>query len=145
MPLRLTHIIQEVKKKVFTKEFGKFLIVGVLSAVIEWSLLIFFVEKISLDYLLGNIAAFLITNIFTYILSRRYVFNSSNDRKVMEAILFLLCLMGGLLINQIVLWTFVEYTSLDYRIAKVIAIAITVIWNFFTRKYLVFRSKKPSV
>jgi putative flippase GtrA len=49
--------------------------------------------------------------------------------------------LGGLVVNQIVLWALVEFTAADYRIAKVIAIAITVIWNFFTRKHLVFRNR----
>ncbi|HEY9047610.1 MAG TPA: GtrA family protein [Ohtaekwangia sp.] len=128
--------------RLLKSEFVKFAFVGGISAVIEFSLLILFVEKLSIDYLIGNVVAFALTNIVTYILSKRYVFNAASSvNKAQEAGLFFLCLLGGLLVNQIVLWAFVEFTSLDYRIAKVIAIAITVIWNFFTRKHLVFRNR----
>jgi putative flippase GtrA len=138
----MTNNIVENILKLLKGEFIKFVFVGGISAVIEFSLLILFVEKMGVDYLIGNIGAFALTNIVTYILSKRYVFNASTSvNKAQEAGLFFLCLLGGLVVNQIVLWALVEFTSVDYRIAKVIAIAITVIWNFFTRKHLVFRNR----
>jgi putative flippase GtrA len=128
--------------KLLKAEFTKFVFVGGISAIIEFSLLILFVEKLAIDYLFGNVFAFALTNIVTYILTKRFVFNGTQSvNKAQEAGLFFLCLLGGLVVNQIVLWAVVEFTLIDYRIAKVIAIAITVIWNFFTRKHLVFRNR----
>jgi putative flippase GtrA len=139
----MTNNIVENILKLLKAEFIKFVFVGGISAVIEFSLLILFVEKLGIDYLIGNIVAFALTNIVTYVLSKRYVFNATTSvNKAQEAGLFFLCLLGGLVVNQIVLWALVEFTSIDYRIAKVIAIAITVIWNFFTRKHLVFRNRE---
>lgn len=130
-------------KHLFTAEFLRFLIVGVISAALEFSLLILFVEKLSVQYLLGNIIAFALTNILTYLLSSRFVFGSStSSNRVQEAALFFLCLAGGLVVNQLVLWVLVEFTVIDYRIAKVAAIGLTVIWNFFTRKHFVFRNRE---
>ncbi len=123
----------------------KFLIVGVLSAIMEFSLLILVVEKTSIDYLIGNFIAFSITNVFTYLLSKKYVFTSSNANSLHEAALFIICLLGGLVVNQLVLWVLVEFTVLDYRLAKVVAIAVTVIWNYFTRKHFVFKNKRVVV
>ncbi|SKC56534.1 GtrA family protein [Ohtaekwangia koreensis] len=138
----MTKSIFENILKLLKAEFTKFVFVGGISAVIEFSLLILFVEKLSIDYLFGNVFAFALTNIVTYILTKRFVFNGTQSaNKAQEAGLFFLCLLGGLVVNQIVLWAVVEFTAIDYRIAKVIAIAITVIWNFFTRKHLVFRNR----
>jgi putative flippase GtrA len=136
--------LRETLRKIFTAEVIKFIVVGGVSALIEFSLLILFVEQAALDYLLANVMAFGITNIFTFILSRRFVFNSSSTGtgKAYEATLFVLCLLGGLLVNQVVLWAMVEFTFVDYRAAKVIAILVTVVWNFFTRKHLVFRNRE---
>jgi putative flippase GtrA len=138
----MTKSIFENILKLLRAEFTKFVFVGGISAIIEFSLLILFVEKLAIDYLFGNVFAFALTNIVTYILTKRFVFNGTQSaNKAQEAGLFFLCLLGGLVVNQIVLWAVVEFTSIDYRIAKVIAIAITVIWNFFTRKHLVFRNR----
>lgn len=130
-------------KHLLTAEFLRFLIVGVISAALEFSLLILFVEKLSVQYLLGNIIAFALTNILTYLLSSRFVFGAStSSNRVQEAAMFFLCLAGGLVVNQLVLWVLVEFTVIDYRIAKVAAIGLTVIWNFFTRKHFVFRNRE---
>lgn len=120
-------------------EFARFVVVGGISAVLEYSL--YFVFKTVVDYLIANILAFALTNIVTYILSKRYVFNSNNENKVQMATLFAICLMGALLVNQIVLWALVEFVTVDDKIAKAIAIAVTVIWNFFTRKHFVFKNR----
>jgi putative flippase GtrA len=131
--------MKSVLNKLFTGEFLKFAIVGVISAAIEFSLL--FLIKQYIDYRAANILAFIITNIFTFTLTRRYVFTSSGN-KAEEQKLFIICLSGALLVNHVVLWSLVEFVSLSIGTAKVIAIGITVIWNFLTRKYIVFRNRQ---
>jgi putative flippase GtrA len=44
-----------------------------------------------------------------------------------------------------VLWSLVEYVALDMRVAKIIAIGVTVIWNFLTRKNIVFRDRETVI
>jgi putative flippase GtrA len=128
--------------KLLTSEFSKFVLVGGISAAIEFSLLYIFVEHVLLDVLVANTIAFILTNIVTFTLTKLFVFNSkSNSNKVQETGMFALCLLGGLIVNQIVMWTLVQI-NIDYLVAKVVAIAVTVIWNFFTRKYFVFRNRE---
>lgn len=131
--------LKEFIKKTFTAEFIRFLIVGVLSAFIEYTL--FYVLQEEINYLIANTVAFTLTNIVTFILSRRYVFVSRNNRYY-EATLFAICLFGAYIVNQVVLWSLVELATLDKGIAKAIAIAVTVVWNFFTRKHFVFRNRE---
>jgi len=126
--------------RLFKKEFTRFVLVGGISAVLEYSL--YFLFKSVLDYLVANVLAFALTNVATFILSRRYVFAPSGAKRSQEAALFFVCLMGALLVNQMVLWALVEFGTVDDKIAKAIAIAVTVIWNFFTRKHLVFRNRE---
>ena len=130
-------LIQTVFNKLISPEFLKFAIVGGVSALIEYSLYLAF--KLWMDYLVANIVAFAFTNIVTYILSKIYVFGSSSANKVMEAALFFLCLLGALLISQFTLWVLVDYAGMDDRIAKGIAMSIAIVWNFFSRKYIVFK------
>lgn len=129
--------IQAVFRKLVSPEFLKFAIVGGISALIEYSL--YLSLKLWMDYLTANIVAFAITNIVTYILSKIYVFGSSDANKVTEAALFFLCLLGALSISQFTLWVLVDYMHMDDRIAKGIAMSIAIVWNFFSRKYIVFR------
>lgn len=120
-------------------EFTRFVIVGGISAVLEYSL--YFAFKTIADYRVANVLAFILTNVVTYILTKRYVFTSSSQiHKGYEAFLFAVCLAGALAVNQAVLWALVKHVSMDDKIAKALAIAVAVVWNFFTRKYIVFRN-----
>lgn len=123
----------------------RFILVGGTSAVLEFSLLVLLVEKLEMGYLPSNILAFSLTNIITYLLSRYFVFSPTDRKKRHEAALFIAFLSGGLLINQSVLWAVVEFVGLDYRISKVVAILVTIVWNFFTRKYIVFKPTENDV
>lgn len=130
--------MKSVLGKFFSAEFLRFIVVGIISAGVEFSLLFLFKQYI--DYRIANVLAFVVTNVLTFSLTRRYVFTSSGNRAE-EQRLFVICLAGALLVNHMVLWSLVEYVSLDMRLAKVIAIGVTVIWNFLTRKNIVFRNR----
>jgi putative flippase GtrA len=133
--------VNELLKKTFTPEFIRFLIVGVISAGIEYSL--WFLFKLKMDYKLANIPAFVLTNIVTFILSNRYVFNTTGrGNKKYELTLFILFLGGALVVNSAVLSLCVEIIHIDAAISKVIAIGVTVVWNFVTRKHIVFRNRE---
>lgn len=142
--------------RLFKSEFARFVLVGGISAALEYSLYFFFKSvfdyrlKAVLDYnldnstsmLVSNVLAFGLTNVVTFILSRRYVFGPSGNKRSQEAALFFACLLGALLVNSVVLWALVNFISVDDKIAKALAIVVTVIWNFFTRKHLVFRNRE---
>lgn len=134
----MIRFIQLVFRKLISPEFLKFATVGGISALIEFALFNW-LFKLGIDYLIANVVAFGITNIVTYILSKIYVFGSSSGNKVTEAILFFVCLLGALLISQFILWVLVGYASMDELFAKGIAMAIAIVWNFFSRKYIVFK------
>ena len=133
--------MNELIKKAFTPEFIRFLIVGVISAGIEYALLFLFAMK--MDYKVANIPAFILTNVITFILSNRYVFTSTTrGNKRYELTLFVICLGGALAVNSAVLFLMKEVIVMDLSFAKAIAIAVTVIWNFVTRKHIVFRNRE---
>jgi putative flippase GtrA len=117
----------------------RYVIVGGCSAALEISLLIGAVEYLHIQYLIANVFAFIITNILNYAASRLWVFERSGVRKRVELPVFVLFLGIGLAINQAALWFLVQKLLLDYRIAKVLSIGFVVVWNFFTRKHIVFK------
>ncbi len=138
---QLNYVINRITPISSVFQFGRFFLVGVISAALEMSILIGLVELISWDYLTANLIAFTITNLLNYVLSRLWVFASDNKKIFSEFVKFMIFVVIGLLINQSFLWAFVEFVSLDYKISKVLAIGLTIIWNFITRKHLIF---KPS-
>lgn len=125
-----------------TTDFLKFAISGMICVVIEFIILIVLVEKFSINYLIANFFSFMFTNLVNYLLSRLWVFGKSNKRIRHEVLLFFSTAMVGLIINQIIMWILVDRYQLNYKLVKFIAIVIVVIWNFWSKKFLVFSTIK---
>jgi putative flippase GtrA len=124
--------------------FARYLAVGVLSASIEFFLLVLLVEHFDVELFIANTIAFVFTNAFNYLLSRLWVFERTGLRKRIEFPVFMFFVTCGLLINQAGLYTLTEFFSLDYRIAKILSIGLVVVWNFMTRQRIVFRKSNSS-
>ena len=119
----------------------RFIIAGATSAGIEMTSLVVMVEYLAVPLLTANVIAFTMTNLVNYVMSRYWVFNRKTSRKRIEFPIFMFFVTCGLVINQIVLWYLVETLGVDYRISKVVAIGTVVVWNFFTRNNIIFKTK----
>lgn len=74
-----------------------------------------------------------------YFLSIVYIFGKSNYSRTNEILAFILFSALAIVLNQSVLWFFVEIIQFDIRICKALAIIIVASFNFLTKKYIVFR------
>lgn len=45
----------------------------------------------------------------------------------------------GLVLNEVFMWFFTDYISLYYLISNIIAAALILSWNFFARKFTLFK------
>lgn len=113
----------------------KFGIVGGISTLLDYGLMLLFAEVFGIFYLLSSTLSYAISLVFNYAASMRYVFRGREDmNRIKEFLIFtVLCLMG-LGINQLVLWMIVEYAGIDYRLSKIAATGVVMVWNFVTRK-----------
>ena len=98
--------------------------------------------------IVSSIVGFTVSVIFNYILSFKFVFErKDNLNKRTEFIIFVLLSVIGLLINSFIVWIMVGpiykssrllqdnagYNEI-YGIAKIVATAVVMIYNFVTRK-----------
>jgi len=116
----------------------KFIIVGGISFIIDYSIMVALTESIGLNYLMSASISFTVSVIFNYILSIKWIFSRTvNQDKVKEFGAFLFLSLIGLLINLGCMKLFVDYKGIDYRLAKVVATAIVMIYNFISRKIFI--------
>ena len=118
----------------------KFGIVGVVATVIDFGVLMLLTEMLHIDVLVSSAVAFSVSVIANYILSMLFVFKGGKNGKVKEFILFVVLSVGGLLINQFIMWLGTEILMLYYLWVKVFACIFVPIYNFVTRK--IFLEKK---
>ena len=71
----------------------------------------------------------------------RYI---KNNGKLKEFALFVILSVGGLGLNQLILWIGVNFTTVYYLIIKIFAMVIVPIYNFITRK-IFLESKEKQV
>ena len=118
----------------------KFGIVGVIATVVDFGVLMFLKELIHIDVLVASAVAFSVSVIANYILSMLFVFKGSESGKLKEFIIFVALSIGGLLINQFIMWIGTEMLAVYYIWVKIFACIFVPIYNFVTRK--IFLEKK---
>ncbi|MBE6463750.1 MAG: GtrA family protein [Eggerthellaceae bacterium] len=121
-------------KKLFA-QFMKFGVVGVLAFALDYGLLAFFTEILGIDYLLSATLSYIISTVFNYLASMRFVFrHRENMSRTREFVLFFIGSLIGLGINDGCMWLGVELLGVHYLITKLFATFVVAIWNFVTRK-----------
>ncbi|SEK62027.1 GtrA family protein [Parapedobacter koreensis] len=127
-------------KLVFKYQLTKFVIVGLCCAAVEFGVFSFLVHIQAIDYLIANVIAVVIAIILNYVLSRKYVFQKSKYSRSMEVISFVVFSLMAIALNQLILWLFVEQALItNIQLGKAMTIIIVAIFNFSTKKYLVFK------
>lgn len=114
----------------------KFGIVGVIATIIDFGVLMLLTEIAEVDVLIASAVSFAASVVVNYLLSMLFVFKSNKNNKITEFVIFVLLSIGGLLINQFVMWLGTEVYSLYYLWVKIFACVLVPVYNFITRKIL---------
>ncbi len=120
----------------------KFGIVGVIASVIDFGVLLILKECLQVDVLVASAIAFSVSVIANYILSMLFVFHGGKTGKVQEFLIFLLLSIGGLLLNQLVMWFGTDVLNVYYLWVKISACVVVPIYNFITRKIFLERKEE---
>lgn len=116
-------------------QFMKFGIVGVIAFVIDYSVMIFLTEVFGVPYLISTTISFVVSVIFNYFASMRFVFKRKDDMsRRREFIIFIVLSVCGLGINDLLMWLMVDSLYIDYRLSKIVVTVVVAVWNFVTRK-----------
>lgn len=117
------------------QQFLKFGVVGVIAFAIDFGVLVFLTEVFGLNPVVSATVSFVVSVVFNYAASMRYVFERREDMsRTREFVTFVILSVIGLGINDLLMWAGTEFTPIDYRLIKIFATAVVMVWNFITRK-----------
>ena len=117
----------------------KFIIVGFSGLIIDFGITFLCKEKILFNKYISNSIGFAIAASSNYFFNRIWTFTSSNPNITIELSSFLLVSIIGLLINNSILWLIHNKIEINFYLAKLGAIVVTTLWNFFANYYFTFQ------
>ena len=127
----------------------KFGVVGVIAAVIDFGVLNLLVGVFHMHNVIAGTISFLVSLVFNYLASMKFVFKHREDMaRWMEILIFVGASLIGLLINAGIIWlsTYGMYRDafisqhaeylLRTNVGKIVATVVVAVWNFVIRKWL---------
>lgn len=136
-------------------EFFRSLVVGFIAFVVDAGLMIILKEFAGIQAVWASVISFIFGLIINYILSVFWVFRKSNvDNPFKRFAIFAVCALVGMALNSFIIWLFdvpfarsailggLFAVERYYIIGKIVATVVVFIWNFLSRKLLLFRGKK---
>ena len=137
------------------KEIIKFAFTGGVCFVIEYAALILLKELLHIPVVAATPVAFLISVVFNYLLCVKWVFDGAQEGSKKAQLGFLITSVMGLLLNWVIMWAltslFGEVALLFalfvieikvYMLNKVIATGLVMVWNYFTKRYVLKKDSK---
>ena len=125
------------KQQALINQIIKFVVVGGIAFIIDYSILYILTEYMNVHYLISSIISFIVSLIFNYILSIKWVFNANKKQTYKEIIVFIILSSIGLGVNQIIMYIGSDICNIYYMGTKIIATIIVMIWNFCSRKFFI--------
>lgn len=121
--------------KTLLAQLAKFGIVGVIATLIDFGVMNLLHYGAHLDILVANTAGFVISLIFNYLASMKFVFEHKEDMsRRREFAIFVVLSVIGLALNDGIVLALNKGLALEANIAKIGATALVMMYNFATRK-----------
>lgn len=137
---------EALKKHADKFRFG---LVGAANTIIDFSFLFIFTNAIEFNPILSNFFSTSIAFIFSFIANKKYSFKSNGDAR-REIPKFLIVTLFGLWIIQPIIISLINnllinsslQNNIILLISKIIATAVTLVWNYVLYSRFVFDGKK---
>ena len=118
-----------------------FFLIGILSSLIDISLLVFFCSYLGMWYLPAAALSYCCGIVCSYILNRELNFHDHNRHVIAQFTTFAAISVSCLLVNLCVIWLCVEILSLNYIAGKIVATFCAFFWNYHGQKRFTFREE----
>ncbi len=120
----------------------RYTFVGGIAFGVDFGLLFLLTEFAGIHYLISAAISFSLGLATNYILSITWVFNTRNvSNRYLEFAIFGIIGIVGLGMNELIIWTFTEYVGFHYMASKIVSTVVVYLWNFFTRKYILYNKR----
>ena len=144
------------QKKGRTAEIIRFVLTGGICFLVELAVLILLKGQLGIDTLIATPIAFLVSVILNYILCVAWVFRGTKNQGTGAKAGFLITSLIGLGLNELLMLLFRVILGEEavlltlggreinmYVLNKCLATLIVMIWNYFSKRAVLYRKEKP--
>ena len=118
----------------------RYIFVGGIAFIVDLTSLFLLTNYLGIYYLISAAIAFILGLFVNYLLSVNWVFDRrSFEKRSFEFGLFAFIGLVGLGLNEVFIWFFTQNLQIYYLYSKILAAIIILFWNFFARKYTLFK------
>ena len=118
----------------------RYIFVGGAAFIVDFVSLFILTDFFTIYYLISAAIAFILGLITNYILSMNWVFSKRTlENRTYEFGIFALIGIVGLGLNEVFIWFFTQDLQIYYLFSKILASILILFWNFFARKFTLFR------
>jgi putative flippase GtrA len=135
-------LLNKIKNIFVSRLFLLYLLFGGIATVVDWSTYYLFLVSFNLHYSISVTFAFILGSITNFSLNKRFNFNNKYKKVHNQFLLYLLIAFGGLILTITLMWLLIDVCIIDPFLSRVIATAITLIYNFLGHKYVTFNILK---
>lgn len=121
-------------------QFFRYNFVGFATFLVDYVLFIGLVNGLHLHHMYANILSLPVALTVNYFLTVLWVFTvRKHESRFVEITLFVIISIIAVFLNTFTLWLFADILHLHALLAKPCANILTSLYNFFARKYVLFR------
>lgn len=124
---------------ILTSQFLRFSLVGIVSTTTTYATLIVSVEKFGIGVLTASTTGYILGAIINYMLNVQCTFNSNRDHLVLIP-RFIAVVAAGMLVNVGVMHASVNWLSMNYILAQLVAVSVVLFWSFTASRLWIFSS-----
>lgn len=130
-------------QKILT-QLAKFVIAGVITTAIDWVLFAILVYSLNIAPLIAQIFAFSGSTLISYYINTIWVFDTTKNKTRRRLVAEFFIFSGiAFVISEVLLYIFIYQLGMNDMIAKVFTTAVTMVFNYITRKIFLEDHKKP--
>jgi putative flippase GtrA len=111
-------------------KFLKFGVVGTSGVIVDFSITYLAKEKLGIQKYVANAMGFSVAATTNFFLNRIWTFQSHDPQVVQQWIKFFVIAVIGLGLNTLMIWYAHQKKGHNFYLAKGVAIALVMIWNF---------------
>jgi putative flippase GtrA len=133
-------LLRRVVTHVNPKQFVRFALVGAIATLVQLAILVTLVELAHVGKPYANAIGYVGGAGANYLLNRRITFSGTTSGITASALKFAVTSLLGLGLNSLIFVSLIA-VGLYYLVAWVVAVGLTLIWNYTAARLIVFRDR----